>query len=347
MYLNNPLDNTMQDTINKLVAKEKGILAIDESHGTIGKRFATINLENTEQNRCKYRSLLATTKDLSNYISGVILFEETLNQALYQNTTNNSENNLKISKAFTDQNILTGIKVDQGLTAIYPNNEEKITKGLDSLIENLSKHQENGVKFAKWRAVINIDETKNLPSKLAIHINAEQLARYAAICQSLGIVPIVEPEVLMDGNHNLEQCSKITEKVLIKVFKTLRKHAVKLEYMVLKPNMIVPGKNCQTTYTTQDIALETVKILKRTVPAAVPSINFLSGGQTENEATERLNAINKLGIAPWHLSFSFGRALQETCINVWKGQDANIEAAQAALLSRAKLNSLANLGLAG
>ncbi len=341
MYQNNPLsiNNLMQQTINNLVAKEKGILAMDESNVTIGTRFATINLENTEQNRCRYRSLLATTKDLSNYISGVILFEETLYQSVLSNNTT-------IAKTFNDQNILVGIKVDQGLAPIYHEYEEKITKGLDNLIENLSKYQSAGVKFAKWRAVINIDAEKNLPSKLAIHINAEQLARYAAICQSHGIVPIVEPEVLMDGVHNLEQCAKITEKVLIKVFKALRKHGVQLEYMLLKPNMVIASKNCPIIYTPQDVAIATVQVLKRTVPAAVPSINFLSGGQTEEQATNNLNAINKLGIAPWQLSFSFGRALQESCINVWKGMDANIASAQAVLLARARLNSLANLGLA-
>ena len=326
----------MQDTINKLVVKEKGILAIDESTGTIGKRFAAINLENTEDNRRKYRSLIATTKDLSKYISGVILFEETL----YQKTTTN----LEIPKVFNNQDILVGIKVDQGLAQIYQNNEEKITKGIDNLSEILSKYKQSNIKFAKWRAVINIDSSKDWPSKLAIHINAESLARYAAICQSQEIVPIVEPEILMDGEHDLEQCSKITEKVLIKVFKSLRKHAVALEYMVLKPNMILPGTTCQKSYSSTNIAIETIKVLKRTVPAAVPSINFLSGGQTETQATTNLNAINKQGIAPWHLSFSFGRALQETCIKTWQGQDANILAAQKALLARAKLNSLACLG---
>lgn len=341
--LNNTLNNIMQDTINKLVAKEKGILAIDESHTTIGKRFAAINLENTEQNRGKYRSLLATTENLSNYISGVILFEETL----YQANSHNPE--LTIAQTFNNQNILVGIKVDQGLAPIFPNtqnSEEKITKGLDNLIENLAKYQATAasITFAKWRAVINIDVTKNLPSKLAIHINAEQLARYAAICQSYGIVPIVEPEVLMDGNHTLEQCAKVTEQVLIKVFKALRKHQVQLEFMILKPNMILPGKDCKAVYTPQDIALATIKVFKRTVPAAVPSINFLSGGQSETAATFNLNAINKLGIAPWHLSFSFGRALQETCISTWQGQDPNIAAARAALLERARLNSLASLG---
>ena len=327
---------TMQDTINKLVVKEKGILAIDESIGTIGKRFAAINLENTEDNRRRYRSLIATTKNLCNYISGVILFEETLYQK--------AANNLEIPKMFNNQEILVGIKVDQGLTPIYQNNEEKITKGLDSLVDTLSKYKQSDIKFAKWRSVINIDPNKDWPSKIAIHINAENLARYAAICQSQEIVPIIEPEILMDGEHDLEQCAKITEKVLIKVFKALRKHAVTLEYMILKPNMILPGTTCKKSYSPTDIAIETIKILKRTVPAAVPSINFLSGGQTEAQATTNLNAINKQGIAPWHLSFSFGRALQETCIKVWQGQDANIVAAQAKLLERARLNSLANLG---
>jgi fructose-bisphosphate aldolase, class I len=323
--------NIMQDTINKLVVKEKGILAIDESIGTIGKRFAAINLENTEANRHRYRSLIANTNNLSNYISGIILFEETLYQ-----------------KIFNDPNILIGIKVDQGLTNIYPNNDEKITKGLDTLIDTLSKYRQDNldIKFAKWRSVISIDPNKNWPSKVAIQLNTHGLARYAAICQAFEIVPIVEPEVLMDGEHDLEQCSLITEKVLLKVFKALRKHNVSLEHMILKTNMILPGLSCNKKYDLNEIATETIKVLKRTVPAAVPSINFLSGGQTESQATSNLNAINKQGIAPWHLSFSFGRALQETCIKTWQGQDANIAAAQAALLNRARLNSLANLGQA-
>jgi fructose-bisphosphate aldolase, class I len=280
--------NIMQDTINKLVVKEKGILAIDESIGTIGKRFAAINLENTEANRHRYRSLIANTNNLSNYISGIILFEETLYQ-----------------KIFNDPNILIGIKVDQGLTNIYPNNDEKITKGLDTLIDTLSKYRQDNldIKFAKWRSVISIDPNKNWPSKVAIQLNTHGLARYAAICQAFEIVPIVEPEVLMDGEHDLEQCSLITEKVLLKVFKALRKHNVSLEHMILKTNMILPGLSCNKKYDLNEIATETIKVLKRTVPAAVPSINFLSGGQTESQATSNLNAINKQGIAPWHLSF--------------------------------------------
>lgn len=330
----------MQDTINKLVIKEKGILAIDESLATIGKRFAAINIENTEENRRKYRSLLATTKNLSNYISGVILFEETL----YQKTSEN----LEIPKAFNNQNILTGIKVDQGLAPIYQyndhDNQEKITKGLDSLSDLLFKYKNSGISFAKWRAVINIHQNNNWPSKLAIHLNAEILARYAAICQSQEIVPIVEPEVLMDGDHDLETCAKVTEKTLIKVFKTLRKHKVILEHIILKPNMILPGTSCNKKYTIEEIAKINIITLKRSVPAAVPSINFLSGGQTEEQATANLNAINKQGILPWHVSFSFGRALQETCLKTWQGKDANILAAQQAILKRAHLNSLANLG---
>lgn len=332
--------HTMQDTINKLVIKEKGILAIDESIGTIGKRFAAINLENTEENRRRYRSLIANTKNLFNYISGVIIFEETL----YQKTNDN----LEIPTVFNNQDILVGIKVDQGLMSIYkdqnPNNQENITKGLDNLTDLLFKYKESNVRFAKWRAVININTNNNWPSKLAIHLNSESLARYAAICQSQEIVPIVEPEVLMDGDHDLETCAKITEKVLIKVFKALRKHKVVLEHIILKPNMVLPGTLCNKNYLASDIATETIKVLKRTVPAAVPSINFLSGGQTEEQATNHLNAINKHGIAPWHLSFSFGRALQETCIKTWQGQDNNILKAQNALLNRAKINSLANLG---
>lgn len=333
----------MQDTINKLVVKEKGLLAIDESIPTIGKRFAAIHLENTELNRRRYRSLIATTKNLSSYISGVILFEETL----YQQTIdikNNNHNNLIIPKAFIDQNILVGIKVDQGLMPIQLHNEEKITKGLDNLSDNLTKYQPSQVAFAKWRAVFNINQTKNWPSKIAIHVNAESLARYAAICQSHQIVPIVEPEILMDGDHDLEQCAAVTEKVLIKVFKSIRKHGVLLENMILKTNMILPGLACTKHYSTNDIATATIKVLKNTVPAAVPSINFLSGGQSASQATTNLNTINKQGIAPWHLSFSFGRALQENCLNSWQGQDANILAAQAALLNSAKSNSLANLG---
>lgn len=342
--LNND-NNIMQDTINKLIAKEKGILAIDESLITIGKRFASINIENTEQNRCKYRSLLATTKNLSNYISGVILFEETLTQKMYPLLSMDKDlSNITIAEQFNTKGILVGIKVDQGLLPIYPNSLEKVTKGLDSLIENLSKYKNYGVKFAKWRSTININLNDQLPSKVAIHVNAEQLARYAAICQSLEIVPIVEPEVLMEGEHNLEECARITEKVLLKVFKALRKHRVNLEYIILKTNMILPGKDCKIIYTHEHIARSTLKVLKASVPVAVPSVNFLSGGQSEDEATFNLNAINKLGIAPWHLSFSFGRALQESCLKTWAGQDNNIIAAQITLLERAKLNSLANLG---
>ena len=345
MSLNNPSNNAMQDTINKLIVKEKGILAIDESLITIAKRFASINLENTEENRCKYRSLLATTKNLSNYIGGAILFEETLTQKIYADQFKVKDpKNLTIAQQFSNSGILIGIKVDQGLMSIYPNDLEKVTKGLDSLTDDLNKYKNNGVKFAKWRAVININSNSQLPSKVAIHVNAEQLARYAAICQNLGIVPIIEPEVLMDGEHNLEECAKVTEKVLLKVFKALRKHQVKLEYIILKPNMILPGKDCKIIYNPQNIAEHTLKVLKTTVPAIVPSINFLSGGQSEIDATINLNAINKLGIAPWHLSFSFGRALQESCLKIWAGEDSNINSAQAALLERARLNSLANLG---
>lgn len=336
----------MQDTINKLVVKEKGILAMDESNPTIGKRFAAIQLENNEQNRRKYRSLLATTKNLSNYISGVILFAETLDQPLEKsgNSAQDLVDNITIAQTFNQQGILTGIKVDQGLTPVANNSTEKMTKGLDSLTDNLTKYKQFGVTFAKWRAVINIDPNNQLPSEVAINTNAEQLAKYAAICQSLDIVPIVEPEVLMDGDHDLDTCAAVTEKILRAVFRELVKQQVKLEYILLKPNMVLPGKNCANYYTAEEIATVTIKVLKNTVPAAVPSINFLSGGQSEEMATTNLNAINKLGIAPWHLSFSFGRALQESCILAWNGQDNNVANAQKVLLERSKANSLANLG---
>lgn len=363
MILNHPLNSNMQDIIDHLIVKEKGILAIDESFTTIGKRFATINVENTEQNRCRYRSLLATTKNLSDYISGVILFEETLTQKIYLGGSATKvldhlakpddieNNNVTIAEKFrtmnNKNNILIGLKVDQGLVSIYPNSLEKIAKGLDNLVDNIIKYKEYGIQFAKWRSVISVNHHSQLPSKVAIHINSEQLARYAAICQNLGIIPIVEPEVLMDGDHDLETCAAINEKFLFKVFQALRAHKVQLEYIILKTNMIVPGKECKQVYSHERIAESTLKVLKTTVPALVPSINFLSGGQSEEAATANLNAMNKLGIAngaPWHLSFSFGRALQESCLKVWNGEDANIKVAQAALLERSRLNSLANLG---
>jgi fructose-bisphosphate aldolase class I len=277
----------------------------------------------------------------------VILFAETLEQPLEQpsNATKNPVDSITISQAFNQQGILTGIKVDQGLTPIADNSAEKMTKGLDNLADNLTKYKHFGVTFAKWRAVINIDSKNQLPSDIAIKTNAEQLAMYAAICQSLGIVPIVEPEVLMDGDHDLNTCAAVTEKVLLAVFRELVQHQIQLEHILLKPNMVLPGKNCPNNYTAEEIAVVTIKVLKNTVPASVPSINFLSGGQSEDMATTHLNAINKLGIAPWHLSFSFGRALQESCILAWSGQDNNIANAQKVLLERSKANSLANLGV--
>jgi len=324
----------LQQTINDICQPGRGILAADESTGTIGKRFATINLGNDAENRRRYRSLLATTPGLGDYVSGVILFEETLTQ--------NTEDGTNIAAAFAAQKIVPGIKVDKGLIPFASNPDEQITQGLDGLPERLETYKAQGARFAKWRDVFTI--TAQLPSTALIKANAELLARYAAICQAAGIVPIVEPEVLMDGEHTLERCQEVTENVLDEVFTALRTHKVILELMILKPNMVVPGKSHPDGMNTDAVAKATVQALRRTVPAAVPTINFLSGGQTPQQATDNLRAMNALGDNPWALSFSYGRALQEPCLAAWAGKDENIEKAQAALLDVSKQNSAASLG---
>lgn len=323
----------LQATIEAMVKPGKGILAADESHGTIGKRFDTIGLDNTEEHRRQYRSLLATTKNLGDHVSGVILFEETLTQKLDDGT--------RIPDAFNAQGIVPGIKVDKGLVSFASSPEEKITQGLDGLAERLSTYKEQGARFAKWRDVFQISDV--YPSAALVHANAELLARYAAICQAQGIVPIVEPEVLMDTGHDLARCEEVTDFVLHAVFKALYKHKVVLEHMILKPNMVIPGKQCADQSNAAEIAKATVRALKRNVPSAVPTINFLSGGQAPIEATVNLNAINELGPLPWTVSFSYGRALQEPCIAAWAGKAENVDAAQAALLKRAKLNGSASI----
>ncbi len=325
---------TLTQTIADIAIDGRGILAADESTGTIGKRFTTINTENNEENRRRYRRLLATTPGLSEYVSGMILFEETLQQKTDEGET--------IPKALAKQGIVPGIKVDKGLIAFAASPEEQITQGLDGLAERLQEYKQYGARFAKWRAVYNINE--QYPSYAAIHGNAQCLARYAAICQSEDIVPIVEPEVLMDGKHSLNHCAKVTEWVLNTVFETLYIHNVSLEHIILKPNMVIPGKDCSDQSNPKAIAEATVRTLKRTVPAAVPTINFLSGGQSSEEASANLNAMNAMGPHPWQLSFSYGRALQEHCLAAWKGQVENINPAQQVLLKRAKLNGAATLG---
>ena len=325
----------LQSVINDMVIRGKGILAADESTRTIGKRFTSIHTESTETTRRDYRSLMFNTPKLGNYISGVILFEETLGQK--------DQNNVALVDLLQQQNIVPGIKVDKGLVPLHPKGDEKITQGLDGLSDRLQQYKEQGARFAKWRAVLNISES--LPSALAITANAEVLAYYAATCQSLGIVPIVEPEVLMDGNHTIDRCEEVTNETLHQVFTALHKHKVTLEYIILKPSMVISGKDCKEQASVKDVAERTVTTLRRTVPAAVPSINFLSGGQTPEIATTHLNAMNNIATTlPWQLSFSYGRALQEPCLNTWAGNNDNTAEAQQALLKRAQLNSAACTG---
>lgn len=322
-------------TIKKLAMKGKGILAADESSPTITKRLAAVNTESTEETRRAYRDLLITTPELSNYIAGVILYEETLSQKTLEGTP--------FPEKLQALGILPGIKVDKGLTILPNTTDEQITQGLDGLAERLADYKAKGACFAKWRAVYAISAIT--PSMLAIKTNAEGLARYAAICQASGIVPIVEPEVLIDGDHTIEQCTEVSEKVLHAVFNALFRHKVKLEYIVLKPSMVINGKKCSAKATAEQIAQATLTVLRRTIPAAVPTINFLSGGQTPEEATANLNAMNVLAPQlPWNLSYSYARALQEYPMKIWHGDKKNIAAAQNAFLKRAKLNSFAAVG---
>ena len=327
-------DDELTKTMDHLLQEGKGILAADESNGTIGKRFESINVENNEANRCNYRLLLAETEGLEPYINGVILFEETF--------LNKDKNGRPIAEIFAEKGIIPGIKVDKGLVTLANTEDEKVTQGLDGLTERLVHFKNLGAKFAKWRNVYSISSFT--PSLTAMKAGAEMLARYAAICQSVGIVPIVEPEVLMDGDHSIEFCAEASEMVLHEVFHSLFIHQVELENIILKPSMITSGKNFKPFSSPEDIADYTLSVFKNTVPAAVPTINFLSGGQTPAEATANLNAINSMGYQPWTLSFSFGRALQEDCLKIWGGNAANVASAKAALLKRARLNSMACFG---
>ncbi|NOQ89707.1 MAG: fructose-bisphosphate aldolase class I [Gammaproteobacteria bacterium] len=324
----------LQQTINDMVDNTRGILAIDESSPTIAKRFAAIDVESTEGNRCHYRSVLLSTHGLGEYISGVIMFEETLGQKSIDGTP--------LAELAWQQGIVPGIKVDKGKGPLPGAPGDSITYGLDGLAERLEVYKAQGARFAKWREVYSITETN--PTLLGLHANAEMLARYAAVCQGLGIVPIVEPEVLMDSDHDIDRCAEVTESVLHSVFHALNEHHISLEHMILKPNMVVPGIDLRTAGP-EEVASETLKVLRRTVPAAVPSINFLSGGQSPEEATRNLNAINQLGgSAPWQLSISYGRALQQPALHAWRGKSENDVITQQALLNRARLNSLARQG---
>lgn len=324
----------LESTINDLVQKGRGILAADESSPTIAKRFKAINVESTEQRRCDWRSLLITTPSLGEYISGVILYEETLGQRI--------DNSIPVSESAWTQKIVSGIKVDKGTIPLALSAGDLITQGLDGLAERLRGYKEQGARFAKWREVYPIDY--QTPSKQGIEANAEVLARYAAVCQQQGLIPIVEPEVLMEGTHDIERHAEVTEAVQQAVFAALHRHHVVLELMVLKPNMVLPGQSCRRAEP-DEVAAATLKVLRRTVPAAVPSINFLSGGQEPEEATANLNAINQQAMdAPWLLSISFGRALQQPALQVWQGKVENQQTAQQALLKRAYLNHLAMKG---
>jgi len=328
-----PYTDELETTINDMVQQGRGILAADESSPTIAKRFKAIDVESTQENRRTWRSLLVTTPGLGEYISGVILFEETLGQ-----TTDDGKT---VPEAAWAQKIVPGIKVDKGKIPLALSPGDLITQGLDGLAERLRTYRQQGARFAKWREVYSID--KHAPTQHGIEANAEMLARYAAVCQAEGLVPIVEPEVLMDGDHDIERHAEITETAQHAVFHALHRHHVVLELMILKPNMVLPGKDCRRA-APDEVATATLRVLKRTVPAAVPSINFLSGGQSPEEATVNLNAINQQGCnTPWQLSISYGRALQQTALQAWMGKADNVPAAQQALLKRARLNHLAML----
>jgi fructose-bisphosphate aldolase class I len=325
----------LQDTIAALVQEGKGILAADESPPTIAKRFKGIDVESTEENRRAYRSLLLTTAGLGQYVSGVILYEETLGQS--------ADDGTPLPEAAMREGIVPGIKVDKGKHDLPGAPGDLITQGLDGLAERLQGYKEQGARFAKWREVYPI--TDHNPTALGIDANAEMLARYAAACQQQGFVPIVEPEVLLNGDHTMERCAEVVEAVQHAVFHALHRHGVKLESMLLKPSMVLPGKDSGQTADPEQVARETVKILRRTVPAAVPSINFLSGGQTAEQATANLNAMNALfPNAPWELSFSYARALQQPVLDAWRGKAANVAAAQRVFLHRAQLNGAARSG---
>ncbi len=322
-------------TAAAMVAPGKGILAIDESGGTIKKRFDQIGVESNVENRRAYRDLLITADGLSQFISGMILYDETIKQA--------TAAGMPFPAALKKTGILAGIKVDTGAKALAGGAGEQVTEGLDGLRERLAEYKKLGATFAKWRAVITIG--KDIPSEYCIDANVHALARYAALCQEAGIVPIVEPEVLMDGNHTLERCFDATEITLHAMFNELYRQRVRCEHLVLKASMVISGKDCAQQAGVQQVAEATLQCLKRTVPAAVPGIVFLSGGQSDELATAHLNAMNARGTTlPWPLSFSYGRALQAPALKAWKGQAGSVPAAQKALYHRSKCNSAATFG---
>jgi fructose-bisphosphate aldolase class I len=317
-----------------LVPPGKGILAADESTGSIKRRFDSIGAASTPESRRAYRGLLFTTPGVEEYISGVILFDETLRQS--------TQDGIPFPKLLSGRGIAPGIKVDTGAKALPFFPGETVTEGLDGLRERLAEYRELGAKFAKWRAVVDVGPS--IPTVAAIKANSHALARYAALCQEAGLVPIVEPEVLMDGAHDLARCEEASSAMLQQVFYDLAEQRIVFEGMLLKPNMVISGKKCPTQASAQEVAEATLRTLRRFVPAAVPGIVFLSGGQGPVQATENLNAMNQLGGNPWELSFSYGRALQEPSLKAWKGDAANVPAAQKAFYHRSKMNGLARFG---
>jgi fructose-bisphosphate aldolase class I len=328
---------TTQDlntTATTIVAPGKGILAADESSGTIEKRFRSIEVSSTEEHRRAYRELLFTTEGAGEFIGGVILFDETIRQQAADGTP--------FPLVLDRKGIIPGIKVDKGTTALAGFPGEKVTEGLDGLRGRLAEYRDLGAKFTKWRAVITIGD--GIPTPTCIDANAEALARFAALSQEAGLVPIVEPEVLMDGGHTIDRCFEVTAATLASVFAALRRHGVRFDGMLLKPNMVLSGSDCPEQAGVQQVAEATVRCLRDNVPASVPGIVFLSGGQTDEAATAHLNAMNRLGPQPWQLSFSYGRALQAPALKAWKGEPANGSAAQRAYYHRARLNGAARFG---
>lgn len=318
-----------------MVAPGKGLLAADESSGTIKKRFDAIKVESTEETRRDYREMLFRSKNaMTNYISGVILYDETIFQKAKDGTP--------LVKLIEQAGAIPGIKVDEGTQALPGCPGELVTIGLDKLAERLKKYYDQGARFAKWRAVIDIGA--GIPTMTAISVNAHALARYAALCQAAQIVPIVEPEVLMDGDHDIDRCYEVTQRVLNKTFQELRIQRVALEGMILKPNMAISGKKCAKQASVEEVAEKTIRLLKSCVPAAVPGIAFLSGGQSDEDATAHLNAMHQLDKLPWGLSFSYGRALQAAPQQAWAGKSENVAAGQQAFTHRAQMNSLASKG---
>ncbi|MGH2806530.1 MAG: class I fructose-bisphosphate aldolase [Actinomycetota bacterium] len=326
--------NELESTAKELVAERRGILAADESHPTIAKRFKGIDVENNEPNRRAYRDMLFSTPGLEEFISGVILFDETIRQSGSDGTP--------FPKVLSSKGMIPGVKVDAGAKdlAFFPG--EKVTEGLDGLRERCAEYVEMGARFTKWRAVINIGP--DIPSNFGVHANGHALARYAAISQEQGLVPIVEPEVMMDGDHSIDRCAEVTTETLKALFMQLELHRVSLPGLLLKTNMVLSGKDASDRAGIEEVAKRTVEVLDDTVPADVPGVVFLSGGQSDEEATAHLNEMNKLGSHPWQLSFSYGRALQAPSLKAWKGETSNVEAGQKALYHRAKMNGLARDG---